>query len=56
MAISPRVRCLEHEAVKSPHSSAKITHASYTSIPQCALMTYCLIEHRDNFSFIFLHL
>jgi len=27
---------------------------SYTSAPQYAFMTWCLVKHRDNFTFTFL--
>jgi hypothetical protein len=39
----------------SPTSSAEIKHAwSYTSTPQYAFMAWCLVKHRDNFTFTFI--
>jgi hypothetical protein len=40
------------EADHSPPSSAEVKNGwSYTSIPQCAFMAWCLVKHRDNFTF-----
>jgi hypothetical protein len=40
------------EADNSPPSSAEIKTAwSYTSTPQYVFMAWCLVKHRDNFTF-----
>jgi hypothetical protein len=37
-----------------PPSSAEVKNAwSYTSIPQYVFMAWCLVKHRDNFTFTF---
>jgi len=42
----------ELEADNSPPSSAEIKKAwSYASLPQYVFMAWCLIKHRDNFTF-----
>jgi hypothetical protein len=42
------------EADHSPPSSAKVKNAwSYTSTPQYAFMAWCLVKHRDTFTFTF---
>jgi hypothetical protein len=51
-AISLRVKQLGHEADQSPPSSAEVKNAwSYTSIHQYVFMGWCLVKHRDNFTF-----
>jgi hypothetical protein len=41
-----------HEADHSPPSSAEVKNAwSYTSTPQYVFMAWCLVKHRDNFTF-----
>jgi hypothetical protein len=43
------------EADHSPPSSAEVKNAwSYTSTPQYVFMAWCLVKHRDNFTFTFL--
>jgi hypothetical protein len=45
---------LEREADHSPPSNAEVKNAwSYTSTPQYAFMAWCLVKHRDNFTFTF---
>jgi hypothetical protein len=40
------------EADHSPPSSAEVNNAwSYTSTPQYIFMAWCLVKHRDNFTF-----
>jgi hypothetical protein len=40
------------EADHLPPSSAKVKNAwSYTSTPQYIFMAWCLVKHRDNFTF-----
>jgi hypothetical protein len=40
------------EADHSPPSSAEVKNAwSYTSTPQYVFMAWCLVKHRDNFTF-----
>jgi hypothetical protein len=40
------------ESDHSPQSSAEVKNAwSYTSTPQCVFMAWCLVKHRDNFTF-----
>jgi hypothetical protein len=42
------------EADHSPPSSAKVKNAwSYTSTPKYVFMVWCLVKHRDNFTFTF---
>jgi hypothetical protein len=42
------------EADHSPPSSAEVKNAwSYTSTPQYVFMAWCLVKHRDNFTFTF---
>jgi hypothetical protein len=37
----------------SPPSSAEVKKAwSYTSTPRYAFMAWCLVKHKDNFTFI----
>jgi hypothetical protein len=45
------------EADHSPPSSAEVKNAwSYTSTPQYLFMGWCLVKHRDNFTFFYLYL
>jgi hypothetical protein len=40
------------EADQSPPSSAEVKNArGYTSTPQHVFMAWCLVKHRDNFTF-----
>jgi hypothetical protein len=40
------------EADHSPPSNAEVKNAwSYTSTPQYVFMTWCLVKHRDSFTF-----
>jgi hypothetical protein len=42
----------EREADQSPSSSAEVKNAwIYTSTPQYVFMAWCLVKHRDNFTF-----
>jgi hypothetical protein len=42
------------EADHSPPSSGEIKNAwSYTSTPQYVFTAWCLVKHRDNFTFTF---
>jgi hypothetical protein len=45
------------EANHSPPSSAEVKNAwSYTSTPQYVFIAWCLVKHRDNFTFyLYLH-
>jgi hypothetical protein len=50
--ISLGIKRPEREADHSPPSSAEVKNAwSYTSIPQYVFMAWCLVKHRDNFTF-----
>jgi hypothetical protein len=41
------------EADHSPPSSVEVKNAwSYTSTPQYIFMAWCLVKHRDNFTFL----
>jgi hypothetical protein len=41
------------EADHSPPSSAEVKNAwSYTSIPQHAFISWCIVKHRDNFYYM----
>jgi hypothetical protein len=41
-----------HEIDHSPPSSAEVKNArNYTSTPQYVFMAWCLVKHRDNFTF-----
>jgi hypothetical protein len=52
-ALSLGVKQLRHEADHSPPSSAEVENVwSYTSTPQCVFIAWCLVKHRDNFTFI----
>jgi len=45
-----RPRC---EADHSPPSSAELKNEwSYTSIPQYVFIAWCLVKHRNNFTFL----
>jgi hypothetical protein len=45
---------LGREADNSPPSSAEVKNAwSYTSTPQYVFMVWCLVKHRDSFTFTF---
>jgi hypothetical protein len=53
-AISLGVKRPGCEADHSPPSSAEVKNAwSYTSTPQYAFMTWCLVKHRDNFTLLY---
>jgi hypothetical protein len=44
---------LGREADHSPPSSAEVKNAwSYTSAPPVPFMAWCLVKHRDNFTFL----
>jgi hypothetical protein len=46
------VRRQEYEDEHASPSSAEVKNAwSYTSIPPYFIVVWCLIEHRDNFTF-----
>jgi len=50
----PRINRPGREADHSPSSSAEVINAcSYTSALQYAFMAWCLVKHRDNFTFYF---
>jgi len=41
------------EADHSPPPSTEVNNTwSYTSTPQCVFMAWCLVKHRDNFTFL----
>jgi hypothetical protein len=49
---SVRVKRPGREADHSPPSSAEVKNAwSYTSTPQYVFVAWCLVKHRDNFTF-----
>jgi hypothetical protein len=51
-AVSLRVKWLGREADHSPPSSAEVKNAwSYTPLPQYIFMAWCLVKHRDSFTF-----
>jgi hypothetical protein len=53
-ALSVGVKRPGREADHSPPSSAEVKNAwSYTSAPQYVFMAWCLVKHRDNFTFTF---
>jgi hypothetical protein len=53
-ALSLGVKWPGREADHSPPSSVGVKNArSYTSISQYAFMAWCLVKHRDNFTFTF---
>jgi hypothetical protein len=52
-ALSLEVKWPRREADHSPPSSAEVKNAwSYTSTPQNVFMAWCLVKHRDNFTFL----
>jgi hypothetical protein len=53
--VSPGVKRLEHGADHSPPSSAEVKNTwHYTSTPHYVFMEWCLVKHRDNFTFSFI--
>jgi hypothetical protein len=53
-ALSRGVKQLGREADHSPPSSVEVKNAwSYTSTHQYVFMAWCLVKHRDNFTFTF---
>jgi hypothetical protein len=53
-AVSLGVKRLGREADHSPPSSADVKNAwSYTFTPQYVFMAWCLVKHRDNFTFTY---
>jgi hypothetical protein len=51
-ALSLGVKRPRSEADQSPPSSAEVKNAwSYNSTPQYVFMEWCLVKHRDNFTF-----
>jgi hypothetical protein len=51
-AVSLGLKRPSHEADHSPPSSAKVKNAwSYTSTPEYVFMAWCLVKHRDKFTF-----
>jgi hypothetical protein len=51
-ALSLEVKRLGREADHSPPSSAEVKNAwSYTFTPQYVFMAWCLVKHRNNFTF-----
>jgi hypothetical protein len=54
-ALSLGLKWLGNEADHSPPSSAKVKNVwSYISTPQYFFMVWCLVKHRDNFTFTFI--
>jgi len=52
--ISLEVKHLGCKADHSPPSSAEVKNVwSYTFAPQYILMVWCLVRHRDNFTFFY---
>jgi hypothetical protein len=52
VSLSLGVKRPECEADNSPPSSAKVKNAwSYASTTQYVFMAWCLVKHRDNFTF-----
>jgi hypothetical protein len=50
----PGVKRPGREANHSPPPSAEVNNAwRYTSTPQYTFMAWCLVKHRDNFTFTF---
>jgi apolipoprotein N-acyltransferase len=46
------VKQLRHEADHSTVSNDEVKNVwSYTSTPQYVIMVWCLVKHRDNFTF-----
>jgi hypothetical protein len=53
----PGVKRPEHEANHSPTAGVEVKNAwSYTSTPQYVFMSWCLVKHRDNFTFTLPHI
>jgi hypothetical protein len=53
-AFSLRVKRPKREADHSPPSSADVKNAwSFISTPQYVFMAWCLVKHRDNFTFTY---
>jgi hypothetical protein len=51
-ALSLRLKRPGREADHSPPSSAEVKNVwSYTSTPQYVFIAWCLVKHRDNFTF-----
>jgi hypothetical protein len=54
-ALSMGVKRPDREADHSPPSSAESRNVwSYTSTPQYIFMAWCLVKHKDNFTFTFI--
>jgi hypothetical protein len=54
-ALSLEVKRPGREADHSPLSSAEVKNAwSYNSTPWYVIMVWCLVKHRDNFTFTFI--
>jgi glycerol-3-phosphate acyltransferase PlsY len=54
--LSLAVKLLGREADPSPPSSAEVKNVwIYISNPQYVFMTWCLVKHRDNFTFYFIN-
>jgi hypothetical protein len=54
-ALSLGVKRPGREADHSPPSGAEVKNAwSYTSTPQYAFIVWCLVKHKDNFTFYLL--
>jgi hypothetical protein len=52
-AFSLGIKWLGREPDHSPPSNAEVKNAwSYTSTPQYVFMAWCLVKHRDNFTFL----
>jgi hypothetical protein len=54
-ALSLWVKWTECEADHSPPSSAKRMHGAIPPLPQYVFMAWCLVKHRDNFTFTFFY-
>jgi len=50
-ALSLGVKQLGHEANHSPPTSAKVKGGAIPSLLQYIFMAWCLVKHRDNFTF-----
>jgi hypothetical protein len=56
-ALSLGVKRPEREADHSPPSSAEVKNSwSYTATAQYVFMAWCLVNHKDNFTFSFFNL
>jgi hypothetical protein len=53
LVLSSGVKQLGCEADHFPPSSARVNEWSYTSTPQYIFMMWCVVKHRDNFTFTF---